>query len=187
MIKITHQLESKDYYIPKWSLKYLFIGTFNPEGGDAVAYYYGREKNKFWPILRELTGLDFDLNNPAKFYNEIKQAGIGCIDMIHAVELPEKQAEYITGKGYSDSKIINNKVARIYNTQKINELISKNPGVNVLSTWGQGSNLSEWKNEVEKIQNVVPLVSPSMAARVPKGTKKFQFMVDDWRSKIDFK
>ena len=62
-------------------------------------------------------------------------------------------------------------------------LLNKNQGVKIYSTWGVGANLKEWKKEVAKI-DFVKLVSPSMAARVPKGTKKFEFMLSDWTEKI---
>ena len=186
MKRVIHQLAAKEYYVPSWSIKYLFLGTFNPLGGDEVNYYYGRDKNKFWPLLRELTGLELNINNPDKFLKEIKENGIGCMDMIHSLAVPETEIQYVTGKGFSDSKIINNRVIREYNTVRINHLISANEGVQVFSTWGKGSKLKEWRNEVEKLQGVIPLVSPSMAARVPRGTNKFSYMLNDWRSKIDF-
>ena len=187
MIKVVHQLASKENYIPNWPIKYLFLGTFNPEGGDKVNYYYGREKNKFWPLLRTLTKLELDLNNPPTFFKELKQKGIACMDMIHELDVPENKMQYVTGRGFSDSKIINTCIERTYNTERINQLISENKGVQVFSTWGKGSNLKEWKNEVAKLPGVIPLVSPSMAAKVPKGTKKFEYMIEDWRSKINIK
>jgi hypothetical protein len=67
-------------------------------------------------------------------------------------------------------------------------LIAKNKSIKIYTTWGNGSNLSEWKDEVEKIRNeveVVQLVSPSLAARVPKGQNKFEYMLADWKSKIN--
>jgi hypothetical protein len=186
MKRVMHQLATKANYVPNWPIKHLFLGTFNPEGGDEVNYYYGRESNQFWPILRALTDLELNLNNPTTFLKELKQKGIGCIDMIHELDVPENKIQYVTGKGFSDSKIINTCIERTYNTERINQLISANKGVQVFSTWGKGSNLKEWRKEVEKIKGVIPLVSPSMAARVPKGTKKFEFMLDDWCSKINF-
>jgi len=41
------------------------------------------------------------------------------------------------------------------------------------------------KEEVKKIENLINLKSPSMAARVPKGFHKFDFMLNDWREKIN--
>lgn len=183
MITIQHQLKSKQYYIPNWPVKYLFIGTFNPQGGENVNYYYGREKNQTWSLLSEIFKTSFNPKD-ANFLNKIKKYGIGCIDMIDQVTAPDHFMNGIIGKGYSDMKIINKVVERSYNTTIINELILRNPGVKVFSTWGKGSNLKEWKNEIYKIENLIPLVSPSLAARVPKGESKFQFMLDDWKSKI---
>ena len=54
MEEILHQFSDKDFYIPKWKIKHLFIGTFNPKGGEKVKYYYGRETNKTWKILSEI-------------------------------------------------------------------------------------------------------------------------------------
>ncbi len=42
MKTICHQLYSETYYVPNWPIKHLFLGTFNPEGGEKVPYYYGR-------------------------------------------------------------------------------------------------------------------------------------------------
>jgi hypothetical protein len=185
MKTVKHQLANKDFYIPQWPVKHLFLGTFNPEGGDPVHYYYGRSKNQLWPLLRELTGSDFQLDDSTTFFSDLKNHGIACMDMIHAVSVPDEDLDYVFGKGYSDTKIINGYTEREYNTSKINQVIEQNPGVKVYSTWGKGQPLMEWTNEVAKIEGIVPLASPSMAARIPKGEKKFGYMLNDWSSKIE--
>jgi hypothetical protein len=48
---IKHQFKTSSFSKPNWEIKLLFIGTFNPEGGESVPYYYGRNKNKFWELL----------------------------------------------------------------------------------------------------------------------------------------
>ncbi|HAI17360.1 MAG: hypothetical protein CMP05_11880 [Xanthomarina sp.] len=186
MIAVKHQLADKEFYVPTWSLKYLFIGTFNPKGGEEVEYYYGRERNQFWPLLREIFGGEFNLYNKETFFNELKKYGIGCMDMIKELDVPENKLINVQGKGYKDSKIINTCLDRFYNTESINTVIAKNKGVKVYTTWGTGSKLKEWRSEVGKIEStVVELKSPSMAARVPKGEKKFEYMLNDWSSKIN--
>jgi hypothetical protein len=50
-ITIYHQLCKEEFYIPNWEIKYLFLGTFNPDGGQKVNYYYGRNSNQTWKIL----------------------------------------------------------------------------------------------------------------------------------------
>jgi hypothetical protein len=55
----------------------------------------------------------------------------------------------------------------------------------VFSTWGKGAKLKEWKNEVSILGPVISLVSPSLAARVPKGEIKFNFMLNDWSHKFN--
>lgn len=83
-----------------------------------------------------------------------------------------------------DSKIINSRVIRNYNTNAILELIERNPGVKVYSTWGKGANLKDWNNEVVKLGEICKLASPSLAARVPKGVIKYDYILNDWMLKI---
>lgn len=185
---IYHQLKNEKNYFPEWPVKYLFIGTFNPEGGDKVNYYYGREKNLTWKILSQIFKEEI---NPKKdiFFDVLKNKKIACIDIIDSIcktneeSFNEDELLHLLGKGYSDYKIINNKIKRTYNTNVINEIINKNNCL-VFSTWGKGQNLKEWKNEVNKIQFTANLVSPSPVARVPKGVNKFTYILNDWKNKI---
>lgn len=183
MEKVNHQLLEHEYFVPSWPIKYLFLGTFNPEGGDKVNYYYGRSKNQTWSCLSKIFGRELDVNS-SDFFNQIQDLGIGCMDLIKSVEIQSYDIKNVIGNGYKDSNIINNKCIRNYNTNEIKAIIQKNPGVKVFSTWGTGSNLNDWKFEVMKIENIIPLVSPSLAARVPKGVNKIEFICNDWRSKI---
>ena len=184
MIEIIHQFSNEDFYIPKWNVKHLFVGTFNPSGGEKVNYYYGRSKNRTWEILSNISGEKLNTKDD-DFLIKLQKNGIACIDLIHSVSAPIQNINGIIGQGYSDSKIINKRVNRIYNTNEIKNLIRKNPGIKVYSTWGNGSNLKNWKEEVKKIENLINLKSPSMAARVPKGFQKFDFMLNNWREKIN--
>ncbi len=181
MTDIKHQLQNE--CIPNWDIKHLFIGTFNPEGGDKVNYYYGREKNQTWRILSHIFGDNFNPNEKL-FFNLLKKHKIACVDMINMVSVPKDRIKDVKGKGYKDSQIINSSVIRVYNTQTILEIINKNKGVKKYTTFGKGSTLKEWQREIDKLGNVMPLVSPSLAARVPKGSNKFDYMLSDWESKI---
>jgi len=183
MKQIKHQLQKKEYYTPTWGINYLFVGTFNPEGGELVNYYYGRPKNQFWKLLSIIFNDDFNPNSP-DFFKKIKKHKIGCIDMIAEIEAPENKVASITGEGYSDSKIINTCVTRTYNTSEILKIIASNPNIKIFSTWGKGPKLKEWRNEIQKTENIIPLVSPSMAAKVASGVKKFDYMLKNWTNKI---
>ena len=184
-MKISHQLIHLN---PNWALKHLFIGTFNPEGGENVPYFYGREKNLFWKILSEIFNENFNPHSP-DFFDLIKKHGIACIDMIESVrrldgkEFSTQESESLMGKGYSDTKIINGIIKREYKTFQIHNIIESN-NCNVYSTWGKGSNLKDWKNEINKIPFTANLVSPSPVARVPKGINKYEYILNDWRNKI---
>jgi hypothetical protein len=187
---INHQLFEKNIIKPDWEVKHLFIGTFNPQGGQPVNYYYGRESNYFWKILSKIFKDDFDpysCNNIEDFYIKLRYHKIACIDIINSLEFDETQIniEDVTGNGYSDSKIINNKIIRNYNTDLISNIIQNNPSIKFYSTWGKGSKLSNWKNEIEKLpKRRVNLVSPSRVARVPQGNNKFEYILNDYSTKI---
>lgn len=180
---INHQLSNQLYYFPTWEIKYLFLGTFNPEGGVTVNYYYGRETNQAWRILSQIFGVNFNPNSP-EFLHLLKKHGIACVDMINRVDAPDYKAPQILGQGYRDSAIINSVVIRQYNTEHILRIIEQNPNLQIFSTWGKGSKLKNWREEISKVPNLVPLVSPSLAARVPSGVNKFLYMLQDWSNKI---
>lgn len=172
MRTVLHQFQQKEFYHPTWNLRYLFLGTFNPLGGEEVNYYYGRKQNQAWRILSQLFGKDFDVSHFHDFNKKLLADGVACMDLIHSVTAPEVMLNQILGKGYSDSKIINTSVNRQYNTERILRVINANKDVRVYSTWGKGPSLKEWRTEVAKIlkvTSIIPLVSPSMIARVPKG------------------
>ena len=180
---MKHQFINQDFYIPNWKIKFLLLGTFNPSDGEKVNYYYGRTRNQTWKLLSEIFKVNIETSDP-NFIEIIKANGIACMDLIETIEFDIKDNEYVIGKGYGDSKIINGKVNRKYNTENVIAVKSKNPDVKVYSTWGKGSNLKEWINEVDKLGSIINLVSPSMAAKVDKGVAKFPYMLNDWRNKI---
>lgn len=183
MVIIKHQFSTTNFYIPKWRIKYLFIGTFNPESGEKVPYYYSRSKNKTWELLSKIFRVNFSPNNQ-EFLSQIQLHGIACMDLIDEIVAPRDKLNEISGEGYKDSAIINKNITRKYNTRLINNIIKKNCGCKVYSTWGKGPTLKEWKDEVSKLGTMISLVSPSMAAKVPKGKEKFIYMLNDWKLKI---
>lgn len=186
---ISHQLINENFFIPNWEVKYLVLGTFNPQGGDPVAYFYGRNRNRTWELLSNIFNIELHPNND-NFFELIQSLGIACMDMIRSVDADDKDSQYIVGRSYSDSKIINGKVLRVYNTQNIIDVINANPKVTVFSTWGKGQTLKEWQHEINiirQVKGIIPLVSPSMVAKVPAGVEKFKYMLTDWRNKFNLK
>lgn len=188
MVTIKHQLIEQEFFIPQWKIKHLFLGTFNPEGGVHVPYYYGRRKNFTWKILNEIFPGEFrneDLSMRSDFFERLEVNGVGCMDVIRSVQIAEENVHLVTGKGYSDGRIINNKVKRDYNTTEINKVITANPGISVYSKWGTGSNLADWNRQVALIKSkIISLRSPSPVARVPAGTEKYRYAFEDWYTKI---
>jgi hypothetical protein len=107
------------------------------------------------------------------------------MDMIRSIEIAAEKVNLVTGKGYSDSVIINNQVKRTYNTHAINSIIQANHGIKVYSTWGTGSTLAEWRRQLSLIRTpIILLKSPSPVAWVPLGTNKYNYVLEDWRQKI---
>ena len=189
MPTIRHQFINEDFFIPKWEIKHLFLGTFNPmpanggSEGQKVNYFYGRERNQTWKLLSEIFQITFDVN-AKDFKQKLVESKIACMDMLNSVICEDALLPDILGQGFKDAAIINNKVKRTYNTQSITETIQKNSGIIVYSTWGKGSSIKEWIIETEKIKNITPLASPSLAAKVPKGTKKYEYMLENWKKNI---
>ncbi len=191
-MKINHQLFENEKYIPDWNIKHLFLGTFNPAGGEYVRYYYGRRKNQTWPVLAKIFEDDrlMHKSEDSDFFNSLKENGIACMDLIKNIEFNETEKECILGRGYSDSKIINNEVKREYLIDEILRVIEANKECVVYSTWGNGSNLIDWVKHMQLISqkvDIVKLVSPSLVARVPKGEKKVEYIERSWEGVISRK
>ena len=191
---INHQFLNTERFIPQWPVKFLFLGTFNPQGGAVLDYYYRRPLNGFWKILK----LYFDPYNtfPINTYEGLvtfmKTFGIGCIDIINTVECPDHFAENIVGKGYSDTALFKvNELTRHYNFENIQDFIS-NQSIKpfVFSTWGQRENPVEFfesKNTFLNYCNLnniqfTPLSSPS--GRMYRG-KNIPLIVENWHDALD--
>ncbi len=67
MKSIQHQLITNQHYIPTWKINYLLVGTFNPNGGEQVNYYYGRKTNMTWKLVSSIFGEEINPNNPNLF------------------------------------------------------------------------------------------------------------------------
>lgn len=180
MIKINHHFINEDFYLPKWEVKHLFIGTFNPSGGETVPYYYGRKRNKFWKLLSEVFNTELEPKTES-FFDNIKKHKIGCIDLINSVTFEEKYKEDILGKGYKDSVLFKKNIEKSYNTSEILKFISENDLTQVYFT-NSGSSLNkEQKLELKKIDDVskvVYLCSPS-----PVNPKR-SYCLEDYLNKI---
>lgn len=113
------------FYLPKWEVEYLFIGTFNPSGGEKVPYYYGRKRNRFWKLLSEVFKTELDPYDDS-FFENIKSLKVGCVDMIDSVLYSEEYEDRLSGKGYSDSVLFLSTIKKVYNTENILDIISKN-------------------------------------------------------------
>lgn len=112
--------------IPKEEqLKFLFVGTFNPEiEGNDAKYFYGRETNYFWCILphafEEHCLIDKDVDDWRKFCSS---KNIGITDLIESLENAEPK-DFDAVKSYSDIELEKFKLNFI--TDEIIEVINAN-------------------------------------------------------------
>ena len=144
-MQINHQLLSKDYFIPNWKCNTLFLGTFNPAGGEQVNYFYGRNTNNFWKAISRLFNMPEDhfhklmVKNFGEFIQFMKDNEFGCVDIIRSVVVNKDCEDNIIGKGYSDQNLFNmTHVARNYNFEEIeNYIINKETVTTIINTVGQ--------------------------------------------------
>ena len=164
-IVIRHQFETEDWFIPDWELKVLLVGTFNPNGGKPVDYFYGRGRNLMWPIVSHCIGRDLHPNQGAEFFNVIRDLGIGCMDLLRSVSVPQEGEGNVLGEGYADSNLFKGVNQRTYMTDEILAVIDRNPGVCVLPTWGKGSSYlkRDWQ-QIVRFPELPALPSPSPRA-----------------------
>lgn len=176
----NHQFKNNVFYLPNWEVEYLFIGTFNPSGGEKVPYYYGRKKNRFWKLLTEVFEIELDPYNDS-FFENLKSLKMGCMDLIDSISYPEEYENRVLGKGYSDKVLFSSNVNKVYNTENILDIISKNKLQKVFFTNSGGSLRKEQKLELEKIMKVCKIIylcSPS-----PVNPKRSQCL-EDYKQKI---
>jgi len=130
-MKTNHQLLEKDFFIPNWDCKTIVLGTFNPEGGEPVNYFYGRITNFFWRAIslidnkEELFYHNSILNNQRDHFKLMKDKKFGCADIIKTIEFPDEIAQRINGGGYPDQVLFRKNVIRYYNFDNIKNYIAK--------------------------------------------------------------
>ena len=70
---INHQLHNESFFFPDWEVEHLLIGTFNPEKGECVKYYYGRPKNQTWNLISKIFCSDFNPKSQDFFFSSEKE------------------------------------------------------------------------------------------------------------------
>lgn len=156
-MKIEHQFLHKDFFKPNWKADILVLGTFNPDGGKEVDYFYGRNRNKFWKAIL----LTFKLNDNSLTTFEDKltflmKHRIACMDMIQKVKVNNPNKKTDITNDYRDQKLFggirDKSLERVYNTQNIKSYLEKFEPKKVIHTWGKRKNPVEFKNEISEIK-----------------------------------
>ena len=82
------------FLTPKYPIKYLFVGTFNPEwnnpNGNNANWFYGRKTNSFWNIMpRVFNGENLNnitnRNNPEIWKRFCLENKIGISDLVSSI------------------------------------------------------------------------------------------------------
>lgn len=166
---VTHQFLDSGYFFPTWEVNKLFLGTFNPSCGQQVDYYYRRESNGFWKILKRYNNGN-EIGDFTQLREFMRINHFGCVDVIRSVEFPDTKESDICGNGYSDDKLFTvTDFTRIYNFEQIKNYIIEHQITNVFSTWGGREKPKEFKvllNEFRQFctqrgVDYTPLSSPS--------------------------
>tara|TARA_B000000532_G_scaffold149379_1_gene119939 strand:+ start:356 stop:946 length:591 start_codon:yes stop_codon:yes gene_type:complete len=103
----------QDLY-PNHNLKYLFIGTFNPEWdspkGNDANWFYGRYTNSFWKILPETFGhpnlnIINNRQNPKPWKDYCIKNGIGLTDIIQTIKDAKEEEHKTEILGFQDKHL----------------------------------------------------------------------------------
>lgn len=189
MLKTTnHQFKGHQFYVPKHELKYLFIGTFNPEFGDKVPYYYGRKSNYFWEVISNIFNT---VINPFEenFFKKLEDLKIGCLDIVDSLTYEEKYHELINGKGYADEVIFKkkNNIKINYNTNQIIDLVKKNRLKEIYITNKGDVFRKEQILEIKSINNFCNIINISSPSQYNVHKKGVENVIDDWKLNLNLK
>ncbi|MEO0065795.1 MAG: hypothetical protein RI983_1121 [Bacteroidota bacterium] len=191
-MKRSHKFLHSGYFFPNWNIESLFIGTFNPDCGRPVDYYYRRSSNGFWKILKH-----YDMHNKYDFndFEDIKkfmlQMKFGCVDIISSIEFPDIDNDKICGKGFTDNVLFTVKgYRREYNFENIKSFLLNHKVKRVFSTWGHRSGPIEFNSLLLDFSNFCSLNSiqfvqlMSCSGRVYRG-KKMEIINNNWWGNLD--
>jgi hypothetical protein len=176
---ISHQFVDSDYFFPDWEVNTLFLGTFNPVCGERLDYYYRRHSNGFWKILKHFDTInEYNFTGFQSLKRFMENYRFGCVDVIKSVTFPDNDRGKICGNGYTDSNLFRVRgYTREYNFEQIKEYVRSREVSNILTTWGERKDPTEFKELVQDFGafcndneiNYINLKSPS--GRLYRGNK----------------
>jgi len=139
-LQIKHHFTEKQFFFPNWKITTLVLGTFNPKSKIIIDYYYGRERNKFWRAIENIYSFPnrhVD-NSFEKKFLFLQNAEFGCVDIIKSLEVSNEFLNNITGNGFSDSALFNQKHVKLnFQFEEIKLFLLKNKIAKVINTWGK--------------------------------------------------
>lgn len=153
---MNHQLLQSEIFFPDWPIKTLVLGTFNPDCGEKVDYFYGRCRNNFWRAIEHIEELDYRslFNNLNGKIQIMEKYHFGCTDIISSIEFNPNIRNKICGEGYSDSVLFTKKFVKIhYQFDQIIDFIAQQKVKKVIHTWGTRKNPREFKILVQNFND----------------------------------
>ena len=155
-MRINHQFLNQAFFFPYWKIDTLVLGTFNPECGEIVDYFYGRSRNRFWRAIEIITGNEnyYFQNNFGQKERVMSNYRFGCTDIIKYVEIEKYYRDRICGNGYSDSALFTMiHVDITYQFDEIKNYLIANNVKKVINTWGARNNPNVFVQHIDDLEN----------------------------------
>ena len=152
---INHQFLNQEFFLPNWKIETLVLGTFNPKCGEITDYYYGRNRNRFWRAMENITGNEnyYYQNSFERKKLLMEKYKFGCTDIIKSVVINENFAHRICGNGYSDSSLFTlREVTANYQFTEIKDYLITEKVKKVINTWGTRNNPNIFVNQINDLE-----------------------------------
>lgn len=167
------------------NLKFLFVGTFNPEIKiNKAEYFYGR--NSFWCILPHALN-KFCLADKGKteWMQFCFDNNIGLIDLIESLESADEEKDFEEEK-YSDKKL--ETLSPNFITNQILKLIDENnkslKGVFFTRKTIEGEIGKEWSKIEGHCKNLTPQIYTSTLLSPSLRKTNLKSAIKNWREEI---
>lgn len=151
-----------------------------------------------WRVISEIKFGDRESlrsYNP-NFMSTLYEMKLACVDIVQSIRCETTYVDQII-TGFSDTKLFNDKVDIIDNLDVISDVITRNPNVNVITTWGKP--FTGIKPYIKKFENILNQLKAEgtwkgeyLALSSPSGQRNRQGVTInklevEWKEKLESK